>query len=153
MHYGEATLNLDAKNRVFVPKRFQDQLSRTPEGALFAYVTRGQDACLYVFSEAGLQRALDELKSGVFTGGDLRAAQRVFYANTVRIELDASGRLLLPEKLRAHGGLDKEVVMIGVGDRLEIWSKAAWEAYEAEHLDKLDHVDRVLASSQTAPRP
>ena len=151
--YGESPHTLDAKNRVFVPKRFQDELSRTPEGALVAFVSWGQDACLYLFSESGFQRALEELKTRVFSATDLRAAQRVFFANTARVELDGSGRLLIPEKLRQRAGLEKDVVMVGVQDRAEIWAKTAWERYESSHLDKLDRIDTVLddASPGTPP--
>ena len=149
MFYGESAHSLDAKNRVFLPKRFQDELTRTHAGGLVAFLSRGQDACLYLFAEPGFQAALEELKTRVFTGQDLRAAQRVFFANSARVELDSSGRLLIPEKLRAGARLEKEIVMVGVGDRAEIWSKPAWEAYEAAHLSKLDHIDRVIAEETT----
>ena len=136
---------------MFLPKRFQDELSRTSEGALVAILSRGQDACLFLFSEEGFKATHAELKTRAFPGQDLRAAQRVFFANSARVELDSSGRLLIPEKLRASAALEKELVMIGVGDHAEIWSKAAWEAYEAKHLPKLDHIDRVIAG-EAPPR-
>jgi MraZ protein len=136
---------VDDKGRVFVPKRFQDALPLTKDAARVAYVTRGQDACLYLFSESGFQRALAELDTRVFNGGDLRAAKRLFFSNTVKLELDASGRILLPEKLRAAASITRDVVMVGVGDRAEIWQREAWEAYEAAHRGKLDHIDRAIA--------
>ena len=150
MFLGDSPHTVDDKGRVFVPKRFQDALPLTKDGARVAYVTRGQDACLYLFAESGFQRALAELDTRVFTGEELRAAQRVFFANTVRIELDSSGRILIPEKLRAGAKLEREIVFLGVGDRAEIWQKEAWEAYEAAHLGKLDHMDRAIAGE--APR-
>jgi len=151
--YGESVHTLDAKGRLFVPKRFQDELTRTPEGALLAYVTRGQDACLVLFSDTGFAQALAELQTRVFSGAELRAAQRVFFANTARIELDSSARLLIPEKLRAGASMGKEVVLIGVGDRAEIWPKETWQKYEAQHLDKIDHIDRVLAIEDPRKSP
>ena len=143
--YGDSSHTVDDKGRVFVPKRFQDALTLTKDAARVAYLSRGQDVCLYLFSESGFQRALAELDTRVFNGGELRAAKRVFFANTVKIELDASGRILIPEKLRAAARLSREVVMVGVGDRAEIWQREAWEAYEAVHLPKLDHIDRAIA--------
>ena len=145
MFYGDSSHTVDDKGRVFVPKRFQDALTLTQDGARVAYVSRGQDACLYLFSESGFQRALGELDTRVFSGEDLRAAKRVFFANTVKVELDASGRILIPEKLRAAASLARDVVMVGVGDRAEIWQRGAWEAYEAKHLRELDHIDRAIA--------
>lgn len=145
MFHGESVHTLDSKGRLFVPKRFQDELSRDADGTPVAYLSRGQDACLYLFTEVGFQQALAELQTHVFAGQELRAAQRVFFANTARVGLDSSGRLLIPEKLRGGVAIEKEVVMVGVGDRAEIWPKTAWQQYEARNIDKLDHIDRVLA--------
>lgn len=150
MFYGDSPHTVDDKGRVFVPKRFQDALPLTKDATRVAFVTRGQDACLYLFSEPGFERALAELDTRVFNGADLRGVKRVFFANTVRVELDSSGRILLPEKLRAAAKLGREIVLVGVGDRAEIWQKEAWEAYEAAHLAKLDHIDRAIAGE--APR-
>lgn len=149
MFFGESTHSLDDKGRVFVPKRFLEEFSRGAEGAFIAYLTRGQDACLYLFSDAGFQRAVAELSTGVFSGPDARGVMRAFFANTAKVELDASGRVLIPEKLRAGAGLEKDVVIVGVGDRAEIWSRQTWTPYEAEHLAKLDDIDRVLAGERT----
>jgi MraZ protein len=142
--YGESVHTLDAKSRVFVPKRFQEELGRDAEGTLTCFLTRGQDRCLYLFSETGFQRALAGLDIAAFTGENQRAAQRVFFANTSRVELDASGRVLIPEKLRAHVGIDKEVVIVGVNDHAEIWPKSVWDAYQSDHVEILDKVDEVL---------
>ena len=146
MFYGEYPLNLDAKFRVTVPKRVQDELGRDEAGTLVCFLTRGQDRCLYLFSEAGFQRALDGLDIAAFNGENQRAAQRLFFANTMRIELDAQGRVLIPEKLRGHLGTDKEVVIVGVGDHAEIWAKSVWDPDHAQHEPILDSVDQVLGS-------
>jgi MraZ protein len=147
--YGDSTHTVDDKGRVFVPKRFLDDLPLTPAGARIAYVSRGQDPCLSVFSESGFARALAELDTRVFHGPDLRAAKRIFFANTVKVELDASGRILIPEKLRTATNLGREVVLVGVGDRAEIWQKEAWETYEATNLQKLEDIDRAIAGEAT----
>jgi MraZ protein len=149
--YGEYPLNLDAKFRVTVPKRVQDELGRDPAGPLVCFLTRGQDRCLDLFSEAGFQLALGGLDIAAFNGENQRAAQRVFFANTSRIELDAQGRVLIPEKLRTHLGADKEVVIVGVGDHAEIWAKDVWDRYHAQHEPILDSVDRVLARGGKTP--
>ena len=145
MFYGDSSHTLDEKGRVFVPKRFQDALSRTSDGARVAYLSRGQDTCLYLFSEEGFRLALGELNTRVFSGEDVRGAKRVFFANTQRVELDSTGRILIPEKLRDGAGLAREVVMVGVGDRAEIWPKGVWEKYEAANLKNLANIDRVIS--------
>jgi len=144
---GHSAHTLDEKGRVFLSKRVQEGLSRDPEGTLVAYLSRGQDTCLYLFSQAGFQRALAELNTNVFSGEDLRAVKRLFLANTTRVDLDASGRILIPEKLRQSSGLAREVVIVGVDDRAEIWPKDAWEKYESANARKLDQIDRVLAGA------
>jgi len=150
--YGESTHSLDAKFRVTVPKRFQDELGRDAAGTPVCMLLRGQDRCLYLFSEIGFQRALEGLNIAAFNGENQRAAQRVFFANTARLELDAQGRVLIPEKLRVQLGTDKEVVIVGVGDHAEIWAKDVWEAYSAQHEPILDSVDQVLGrAGRTAP--
>ncbi len=149
MFFGESSHSLDEKGRVFVPKRFLEELTRGADGSFVAYLTRGQDKCLYFFSESGFRRALDELNTRVFSGEDVRGVMRVFFANTTRVDLDASGRILIPEKLRVGAGLGKDVVVVGVGDRAEIWPEKDWAPYEAANLKKLDHIDRVLAGQRT----
>jgi len=149
--YGEYPLSLDSKFRVTVPKRVQDELGRDEAGALICFLTRGQDQCLYLFSESGFQRALDGLDIAAFNGENQRAAQRVFFANTSRVELDAQGRVLIPEKLRAHLGADKDVVIVAVGDHAELWAKGVWDRYHAQHEPILDSVDQVLGSRGKTP--
>lgn len=153
MLYGEHLHSLDSKNRVVVPKRVQEQLARDEAGSLVAYLTAGQDGCLYLFSEQGFERAQRELETRVFAGQAQRAVLRLFFANTARTELDASGRILLPEKLKRHAGIDKDVVIVGVKDRAEVWAKETWEAYETRNQDLLEHIDEVLRDGPSAPKP
>lgn len=141
---GESTHNLDAKHRVFVPKRFQSVLDRSEAGHLTAVLTRGFERCLFLFSEQGFQRVLERMQTQPFGGTELRKMQRLFFSNTHLCQLDASGRLVLPEKLRNFAGIGKEVVMVGVADRAEVWDRAEWERYEAANEDAFDELDVVL---------
>lgn len=141
---GDSIHTLDPKNRVFVPKRFQDQLGRDPEGQQVAVLTRGFEGCLFLFSEQGYAQVLERLQTQPFGGERLRTMQRLFFSNVHPSPLDSSGRLLLPEKLRKYGGIDKEVVMVGVADRAEIWDRARWAKFEADHDDHFDDLDVVL---------
>ena len=153
MLYGEHLHSLDTKNRVVVPKKFQEQLTRDDGGAMVAYLTAGQDGCLYLFSERGFERAQRELETRVFAGQAQRAVLRLFFANTARAELDAAGRVLLPEKLKKHAGIDKDVVIVGVKDRAEVWAKETWESYEVRNQDLLQHIDEVLRDAPGGAAP
>ena len=144
MFYDSSTHTMDAKNRVFVPKRFQQVLGRDAEGNMIAFLTRGFDGCLFLFSEDGFRRALGRLDTRTFTGPEQRKMQRLFFSNTTRVQLDASGRLLVPEKLRKQVGLGKEVVMVGVVNRAEIWPKERWESLQGDMDGDFDQLDSVL---------
>jgi MraZ protein len=144
LFYDSSAHTMDSKNRVFVPKRFQQVLGRDAEGVMVAFLTRGLDGCLFLFSEEGFRRALDRLDTQPFTGKEQRTMQRRFFANTSRVQLDASGRLLVPEKLRARVGLKKDVVMVGVVHRAEIWPKEKWDEIEVDKDDDFDELLGVL---------
>ena len=151
MFSGESVHTLDPKHRVFVPKRFQEALGRDAEGQQMAILTRGFEQCLFLFSEQGFAKVLERLQTQPFGGETLRKMQRLFFANVHPSLLDGSGRLLLPEKLRRYAGIEREVVMVGVADRAEIWDRARWEKFEAENDDGFDDLDVVLVGGGPAP--
>ena len=145
MFISQSIHTLDAKNRVFIPKRFQTGLKRDEDtGHRIAMVTRGFERCLFLFSEPEFGAVLGRMRTLAFEGTEERKMQRLFFGSTHRAPLDASGRLLLPEPLRKIAGIDKEVVLVGGGDRIEIWAKEVWEAYEEENSADYDNLDRVL---------
>jgi MraZ protein len=141
---GESIHTLDPKNRVFVPKRFQDELGHDGEGHRVAILTRGFERCIFLFSEATFGRVLERLQTQPFGGERLRKMQRLFFANVHPTPLDSSGRVLLPEKLRHYAGIEKEVVMVGCADRGEIWGRGQWERFESDSDGDFDQLDVVL---------
>ena len=151
MFVGESTHTLDAKHRVFVPKRFQELLLRDAQGHLRVVLTRGFERCLFLFSEENFRAVLDRLKTQPFGGAQLRKMQRLFFSNTHPTQIDASGRLVLPEKLRSFAGVEKEVCMVGCAERAEIWDRSAWEAFETESEADFDQLDYVLTGDGIAP--
>ncbi len=144
MFFGESSHSLDSKHRVFVPKRFQDALGRDAEGNLTAVLARGFERCLFLYSLAGFQEILRRLRTQPFGAEETRRMQRLFFANTHQATLDGSGRLVLPEKLRSFAGIEREVVMVGVADRAEIWDKAGWERYERANDADYDRLGELL---------
>jgi MraZ protein len=144
MWLGESKHSLDNKNRLFLPKRFQEGLERGAEGNLTAILTRGFEGCLFLFSTRGFQGVLERLNTQAFEGADARLMQRLFFSSSTALELDSACRLLVPEKLKSLVGIDKEVVMIGVIDRIEVWPAETWAALEAKHGNDFDRLDRVI---------
>ncbi len=149
MFCGDSRHMVDAKHRVFLPKRFLSDLPMDEKGSRVAILTRGLDGCLFLFTEEGLERALERMDTEAFAGGNERKLQRLFFSYTSRVTLDTSGRLLLPEKLRNLAGIrkQKEVVMIGVRERVEIWDAERWDAYEAENAKAFEELESVLTGS------
>ncbi len=144
MWLGESVHSLDDKNRLAVPRRLQAGLERDEAGRTSAVLTRGFEGCLFLFSDATYARLIARMKTQAFDGLRERKMQRLFFASSQRCTLDSAGRLLIPEKLKAVVGIEKEVVLVGLVERLEIWPKRAWEAFEHESADDYDQLDRVL---------
>ncbi len=137
MFMGEYNHTIDAKGRVIVPSRFREAL-----GDEFV-VTKGLDGCLFVYDEKEWAAFEEKLKSLPITNKDARAFVRFFLAGAACVEVDKQGRILLPGSLREFAGLAKDVVLIGVGSRIEVWSKERWEG--AASFDDMDEIAEHMA--------
>lgn len=121
MFMSEYNHTIDPKGRLIIPAKFRDQL-----GDEFV-VTKGMDGCLFVFTNSDWSAFEEKLTSLPLTNKPARKFARHFLSGAAEVELDKQGRILLPSNLREHAGLEKDVVLVGVGSRIEIWSKAAWD--------------------------
>ena len=148
---GESTHTLDDKSRFVIPRRFQAGFDRDADGRTVVIITRGFEGCLALYSQEGFNRVLNQLQTEAFSGPEKRRMQRLFFASSHRTTLDGSGRLLLPEKLRDLAGLERDVVLVGLVDRVEVWPKAKWEAFEDEHGSAFDSLDQVLSGPESLP--
>jgi MraZ protein len=124
---GTHRYQLDPKGRVSLPARFRDVFA---DGAV---LTLGQDGCLFCFPRAEWEARSGEVRSLPLSDAEGRAYARMFFGKAEAVELDAQGRLLIPQRLRAEIGIRKEVVVLGVFDRMEIWDRDAHERYEGDH--------------------
>ena len=127
MLLGTHTPKLDEKGRIFLPSRFRDELA---EGLV---VTRGQERCLYVFSAKEFKNVHEKSAQAPVTSEEARRYLRVFLSGASDETPDKQGRVLLPQILRDYAGLSKELVIIGVGSRAEIWDAASWNDYLAKN--------------------
>lgn len=114
---------LDAKGRFILPAKFRDQL----QGGLV--MTRGQEHCLYVFPISEFEQMHERMRQAPLASKEARAYQRVFLSGAVDDVPDKQGRILVPAQLRKYAGLDRELAVIGVGARVEIWDLNAWNAF------------------------
>jgi len=123
MFMGEYQHTIDDKGRLIMPAKFREEL-----GEKFV-VTKGLDGCLFVYPMEEWKVLEAKLRNLPFTKADARAFARFFFSGATECELDKQGRILLPTNLRDHAQLQKDIFIIGVSSRLEIWSKEVWEDY------------------------
>ncbi|MDR6224810.1 MraZ protein [Desmospora profundinema] len=135
---GEYRHTVDEKGRLIIPSKFRDGL-----GSSFV-VTRGLDHCLFVYPMGEWKQLELALKALPFTKKDARAFTRFFFSGATVAELDKQGRVNLPGNLREFAKLEKECVVIGVSNRVEIWSKEAWSAYYEESEDSFNEIAEKL---------
>ena len=119
---GEYSHSIDPKGRLIIPAKFRELL-----GDQFV-VTRGFDGCLFVFAEEGWERFEEKLQALPMDKPEARQLSRFFLAGAIDADVDKQGRILLPANLLQHAKIEKEAVIAGVGNRVEIWSKSEWES-------------------------
>ena len=127
---GRYEYSLDPKNRLAVPPKYREALAKEKGRSFF--LTSGMEGCLYLFLPSQWERLLsDDLRA--FSMADKeqeRAFKRKFFSEAVEVEVDAQGRVLVPQYLKEHAGLDSTVLVQGAGKRAEIWDAKRWAAYE-----------------------
>jgi len=122
---GTHSYQLDPKGRVSLPARFREAFA---DGA---WLTIGQDGCLFAFPRAEWMRRSEEVAASPLSDTSGRAYARMFFGSSDEVRLDAQGRLTIPGRLRESIGISKDVVVLGVRDRMEIWDRDTYERYEA----------------------
>ena len=138
MFMGEHQHNIDEKGRMIVPAKFRNDL-----GDQFV-LTRGLDNCLFIYPMEEWKILEGKLKSLPLTKKDARSFTRFFFSGAVECQLDKQGRISVPQTLRTYSKLDKECVVIGVSNRVEIWSKEIWEDYALESEDSFEEIAENL---------
>ena len=126
MFMGEYHHSIDSKGRMIVPSKFRETL-----GDMFI-ITRGLDQCLFGYPLSEWEQIEEKLKGLPLTKKDARAFTRFFFSGATESELDKQGRINIPAPLLQYAKLDKECVILGVSNRIEIWSKQIWEDYFAQ---------------------
>jgi MraZ protein len=129
---------LDDKGRTKMPGRFASRL-----GSEFV-ATRGMHGCLWVFEQAEWDKVLEKLGSESLVDSRALTLQRFFLGAATECDLDPQGRLTIPPVLRDHAGLTKDILVIGACNKIEIWSKERWDAFNATVTDeKLEELGRA----------
>jgi MraZ protein len=121
--FGTYTPRLDDKGRIFLPAKFRDELA---EGLV---VTRGQERCLYVWSMEEFTKLTERLRDTSVTNKSARDYVRMFFAGASDETPDKQGRITVPPMLRGYASLERDCIVIGAMNRIEIWDAASWQTY------------------------
>lgn len=139
MFMSEYNHTVDAKGRLIIPSKFREIL-----GDEFV-ISKGMDGCLFVYANDDWKAFEEKLTSLPLINKEARQFARFFLAGAAQVEVDKQGRILLPASLRSFANLDKDVVLVGVGSRIEIWDKEKYEALSAdENMDDIANAMETL---------
>lgn len=138
MFMGEYQHNLDTKGRLIVPAKLRDQLGSK------MVLTRGMEGCIFGYSVTEWQKIEAKLAQLPLTKKNARRFTRMFYSGAMEAEFDKQGRINLTTTLKKHAGLEKACVIVGVSDRIEIWSQARWDEFSDEASDDYDEIAEDL---------
>ena len=139
MFIGEYHRTKDNKGRVFIPSKFREELIGG------AVISKGFDErCLFLFSKEGWNNLRSKIPAGPIAKKNTLALARWFYASANDEAIDPQGRVKIPQNLSEYANLDKDIVLVGVSDRVEIWSRQAWSSYYDETDNKFMSDDSTL---------
>ena len=125
--YGEYVHTLDKKNRLIIPSRFRDAMKEMCVEKL--YINRGLDECLFMFPENEWKSQESKFKAMSFTKREVRKFNRLFFSGAVEATPDKQWRVLIPDYLKEYAKLSKNIMIIGVSNRIEIWDRNKWEEF------------------------
>jgi len=138
---GEYRHSIDLKGRIIIPSRIREEMG------LKIVITRGLDGCLFGYSEKTWNGILEKLNTLPFTKRDARNFTRFMTSGAITLEFDKQGRINIPNYLNEYANLLKDVVIVGVINRIEIWSKDKWEEFMNNNIESLSDISENLFDS------
>lgn len=142
MFYGEYEHTMDKKGRLIIPSRYRDVFKERYIERL--YITRGLDRCLFVFTEEDWRVQEKKFKEMSFTNQESRKFNRLFFAGACDAAFDGQGRILIPDYLLQYAEIKESVMVVGVLDRFEIWSKEKWKDFYTTSMESFEDIAEKL---------
>jgi len=142
MFYGEYKHNLDKKGRIIIPSRFRE-ISKDNYIEKF-YMTRGLDKCLFMFTEEEWKTQELKFKNLSFTKKETRKFNRLFFAGATELIPDRQGRILIPGYLKSYAEIKKDIMIVGVSNRIEIWSADKWDEFYSTSKESFEDIAEKL---------
>jgi MraZ protein len=142
MFYGEYLHSIDRKGRLILPAKFREA-AKTHFIEKF-FVTRGLDSCLFMFSEEEWRTQESKFKAIPFTKQQARTFNRLYFSGAVEVVLDSQGRILLPQYLKDFAQIKRDVVIVGVSSRIEIWARDKWQEFYGNSRQSFEEIAEKL---------
>ena len=142
MFYGEYLHTIDRKGRLILPARFREVAKGNFIEKFF--VTRGLDKCLFMFSEEEWRSQESKFKNISFTKQEARTFNRLFFSGALEISVDKQGRILLAQYLKDYAGIKRDVIIVGVSNRIEIWSRELWQNFYSTSRPSFEEIAEKL---------
>ncbi len=146
MFYGEYEHTIDKKGRLIVPSKFREYFKEYDIERL--YITRGLDKCLFIFTEEEWKSQESKFKSISFTKSEARKFNRLYFSGAAQLECDKQGRILIPKYLKDFAEIRRDVVIIGVSNRMEVWAKEAWQEYYKTSKGSFEEISEKLMTQE-----
>jgi MraZ protein len=140
--YGEYSHSIDRKGRLILPSKFREVAKANFIEKFF--VTRGLDKCLFMFSEEEWRSQEQKFKSISFTKQQARTFNRIYFSGAQEVIPDKQGRILLPQYLKDFAQIKRDVLIVGVSNRIEIWSKDLWEKFYSDSRQSFEDIAEKL---------
>jgi len=146
MFYGEYEHTLDNKDRVIIPAKFREIFKENYVEKFF--ITRGLDQCLFVFTEDAWKTQEKKFRDLPFTKTEARKFNRLYFSGASEVIGDKQGRILIPDYLKSYAEIKEDVVIIGVSDRIEIWSKEKWKEFFDQNKGNFEELAEKLITDE-----
>ena len=148
MFYGEHEHSIDRKGRLIIPSKFREVFKEHYVERFF--VTRGLDSCLFVFTEDEWKKQESKFKSLPFTSSQARQFNRLYFSGACEVACDRQGRILIPDYLKDHAKIKRDVVIVGISNRMEIWSRESWTEFYKNTKDSFETIaEKIFGASET----
>ena len=150
MYLGSHAISMDAKGRMAIPTRIRELLVDDCAGRIVITANpeaQGQERCLWIYPEGQWREVLPKIESLPTFNKAARRTQRLLIGYATALELDGNGRVLVPPTLREYAGLDKKLMLVGQGKKLELWSEERWQAWINDVGDDETIPDEMLSLS------
>jgi len=142
MFYGEYLHSIDRKGRLILPSKFREAAKAHFIEKFF--VTRGLDKCLFMFSEEEWRTQENKFKTIPFTKQQSRTFNRLYFSGAVEVAADRQGRILVPQYLKDFAQIKKDVMIVGVSNRIEIWAKDKWQEFYGNSRQSFEEIAEKL---------